>query len=56
MQRLLDIETYRMAALMGLPAARQSVAWLASGEDELARLAQAVQHAAPDDRRRCWIA
>ena len=48
-QRLLDIETYRMAALMGLPAARQSVAWLASGEDELARLAQAVQHAAPDD-------
>ena len=48
-QRLLDIETYRMAALMGLPAARQSVAWLASGEAELARLAQAVQQAERDD-------
>lgn len=48
-QRLLDIETYRMAALMGLPAARESVAWLASGEAELATLAQQVRDAAPAD-------
>ncbi|MDO5693583.1 MAG: DUF3422 domain-containing protein [Pseudomonadota bacterium] len=48
-QRLLDIETYRMGALMGLPDARESVAWLASGEAELARLAQAVRDATPDD-------
>ncbi|QTD46446.1 DUF3422 family protein [Ottowia testudinis] len=48
-QRLLDIETYRMAALMGLPAARESLAWLAQGESELARLAQAVRQAMPQD-------
>ncbi len=48
-QRLLDIETYRMAALMGLPVARESVAWLADGEVELARLAQAVRQAEPND-------
>ena len=48
-QRLLDIETYRMAALMGLPAARESVAWLASGEAELATLAEQVRDAAPAD-------
>ena len=48
-QRLLDIETYRMAALMGLPEARESVAWLANGEAELAQLAQAVRDAAPSD-------
>ncbi|MEZ5632460.1 MAG: DUF3422 domain-containing protein [Burkholderiaceae bacterium] len=48
-QRLLDIETYRMAALMGLPAARESGAWLAEGEAELAALAQAVRQAARED-------
>ncbi len=48
-QRLLDVETYRMAALMGLPAARESVAWLASAEADLARLAEQVRDAAPAD-------
>ena len=48
-QRLLDIETYRMAALMGLPAARESIAWLAGREAELALLAQAVRQAVPQD-------
>ncbi len=48
-QRLLDIETYRMAAMLGLPAARESAAWLAQGESELATLAQAVRHAETRD-------
>ena len=48
-QRLLEIETYRMAALLGLPAARRAVRWLAEGEAELAELAQAVRSAARED-------
>lgn len=44
-QRLLEIETYRMAALMGLPAARQAVGVLASAEQELARLALQIREA-----------
>ena len=48
-QRLLDIETYRMAAMMGLPAARETVAWLASAESDLAQLAEQVRDAAAAD-------
>lgn len=48
-QRVLEIETYRMAALLGLPPARRAVQWLAEGERELAALAQAVRHAARAD-------
>ncbi|MBS0455172.1 MAG: DUF3422 domain-containing protein [Proteobacteria bacterium] len=44
-QRLLEIETYRMAAMLGLPAARHAGAALASAESELAALAQAIQSA-----------
>ena len=44
-QRLLEIETYRMAAMLGLPAARRAGAALASAESELAALAQAIQSA-----------
>ena len=51
-QRLLEVETYRMAALLGLPAARDVAAELASGERELAALADAIRtasrHAEPD--------
>ena len=47
-QRLLEIETYRMAALLGLPAARQAGAALASAEGELAALAQAIRSADRD--------
>lgn len=47
-QQLLEIETYRMAALLGLPAARQAAVALASAEHELASLAQAVRSAKPD--------
>ncbi|MDE2606844.1 MAG: DUF3422 domain-containing protein [Burkholderiales bacterium] len=42
-QRLLEIETYRMAALLGLPAARESAAVLGVAEDELASLAEAIR-------------
>ena len=38
-QRLLEIETYRMAALLGLPAAREAATVLAFAERELAALA-----------------
>jgi len=38
-QRLLEIETYRMAALMGFPAALKSSGELAQAEHELAELA-----------------
>ena len=44
-QRLLEIETYRMAALLGLPAARETFAVLGAAERELAELAQAIRSA-----------
>jgi uncharacterized membrane-anchored protein len=44
-QNLLEIETYRMAALLGLPAAREASAVLASAERELAELAGAIRSA-----------
>ncbi len=48
-QGLLEIETYRMAALLGLPAAREASAVLASAERELAELAEAIRTATRDD-------
>jgi uncharacterized membrane-anchored protein len=48
-QGLLEIETYRMAALLGLPAAREASAVLASAELELAELAQSIRSANRDD-------
>ncbi|MBV8247936.1 MAG: DUF3422 domain-containing protein [Comamonas sp.] len=47
-QRMLEIETYRMAALLGLPAARQAASVLATAERELAELAQAIRVADRD--------
>ena len=47
-QRLLEIETYRMAALLGLPAAREAGAALASAECELAALAEAIRSSRRD--------
>lgn len=41
-QRLLEIETYRMAALMGFPAALKSSSELAQAERELAELATSI--------------
>ena len=48
-QQLLEIETYRMAALMGLPAAREAYSVLATAERELAELAQSIRVVARDD-------
>ena len=48
-QRLLEIETYRMAALLGLPAARDAYAALAPAERELAELAQSIRTATRDN-------
>ena len=48
-QRLLEIETYRMAALLGLPAARDASSVLASAEREVAELAQSIRSATRDD-------
>ncbi len=48
-QRLLEIETYRMVALLGLPIARAAAADLASAEQELADLALAIRSARNDE-------
>ena len=48
-QQLLEIDTYRMAALMGLPAAREAASVLGSAERELASLAGAIRSARRDE-------
>ncbi len=48
-QQLLEIETYRMAALLGLPAAREATLALADAERELAALANAIRNAERTD-------
>lgn len=47
-QRLLEIETYRMAALLGLPVAHEAASMLADAERELAALADAIRVADRD--------
>lgn len=42
-QSLLEVETYRMAGLLGLPVARQAAPVLAQAERELAALAEAIR-------------
>ncbi|MFZ2651292.1 MAG: DUF3422 domain-containing protein [Burkholderiaceae bacterium] len=44
-QRLLEIETYRMMALLGLPVARQVAATLQYAERDLARVAEQIRSA-----------
>jgi uncharacterized membrane-anchored protein len=44
-QRLLEVETYRMMALLGLPAARQVSSTLADAERELAQIADQIRTA-----------
>jgi uncharacterized membrane-anchored protein len=48
-QQLLEIETYRMAALMGLPAARAASDVLGNAERELAELAGSIRSASRDE-------
>ena len=47
-QQLIEIETYRMVALLGLAPARAAFGTLASTESELAGLALAIRTTAPD--------
>jgi len=47
-QRLLEVETYRMAGLLGLPVAREAAAVLGQAEHELAALADAIRSADRD--------
>ena len=48
-QRLLEIETYRMAALLGLPVAREAAALLSVVDRELASLAESIRIASRED-------
>ncbi|MEZ5652186.1 MAG: DUF3422 domain-containing protein [Burkholderiaceae bacterium] len=48
-QRLLELETYRMMALLGLPAARAASASLAEGERAIAALTDAIRTAGHAD-------
>lgn len=47
--RLIEIETYRMLALLGLPIAREAVNSLMTAEKELAELAEAIRSADRSD-------
>lgn len=48
-QQLLEVDTYRMAALLGLPAAREAGSVLAHAERELAALAESIRVAGRDE-------
>ena len=48
-QRLLEIETYRMMALLGLPAAREVGTALGGAEKDLAEVAQRIRSAQRDE-------
>lgn len=51
-QRLCEIETYRMMALLGLPVAKEVSRWLYKGEKQLAELMDRIGQArSPDDER-----
>lgn len=48
-QQVLEIDGYRMMALLGLPVAREAFAALGAAEGELAALADAIRHAVRAD-------
>ena len=51
-QRLVEIETYRMMALLGLPVAKEVGGWLYRGEKQLAQLMDRIGQAqSPEDER-----
>jgi uncharacterized membrane-anchored protein len=51
-QRLVEIETYRMMALLGLPVAKEVGRWLNGAENELAELMDHIGQArSPEDER-----
>jgi uncharacterized membrane-anchored protein len=51
-QRLVEIESYRMMAMLGLPVAKEVGNWLYSGETQLAELMERIGQArSPEDER-----
>lgn len=50
-QRLQEIETYRMMALLGLPVAREVGGALVGAERDLADVAERIRTASPDDEQ-----
>lgn len=51
-QRLVEIETYRMMALLGLPVAKEVGRWLSGAETQLADMMDRIGHArSPEDER-----
>jgi uncharacterized membrane-anchored protein len=51
-QRLVEIETYRMMALLGLPVAKDVGRWLSGAERQLADMMDRIGHArSPEDER-----
>ena len=51
-QRLVEIESYRMMAMLGLPVAKEVGNWLYSGETQLAELMERIGQArTPEDER-----
>jgi uncharacterized membrane-anchored protein len=51
-QRLVEVETYRMMALLGLPVAKEVSRWLYTGEKKLAELMEQIGQAnSPEDER-----
>lgn len=56
-QRLLEIESYRMMALLGLPVAKEVGHWLQGSEQRLAQLMDQISKAAsPEDERQALAA
>ena len=52
MQRLVEIETYRMMSLLGLPVAKEVGRWLYAAEKRLAELMDHIGQAnSPEDER-----
>lgn len=51
-QRLVEIETYRMMALLGLPVAKEVGRWLYTGEKQLAELMDRITQAKTADDER----
>jgi len=49
LQRLLEIETYRMLALLALPGARKLLPFLAHSEQQLSAITTALMHAREED-------
>jgi len=51
-QRLVEIETYRMMSLLGLPVAKEVGRWLSGAEKQLADMMDSIGHArSPEDER-----